>query len=252
LPSLDLHARAYATAKHTSMQEQQLRAQSLVEEAHVKLQHAVTRRAQVKGQQQALRQRVDETTSQVLLLRQCSQCDKGTLQNSTDAPTVRAGCPAPGPPTSLQLNGRRAVHGHSSVFSHALAAAVSSADEKLVHVPISFDFVVAHAARSGADADAHRISLDIGRHVSAFQAAVLRRMSCRADKVAWWVQLHMEAMPAKPLAFSSSCPRAACAASMSVHFNIAAAETLFLSATDNFLENVSGTFGTGCSLHPRV
>jgi ribosomal protein L44E len=234
------------------MQEQQLHAQSLVEEAHVKLQHAVTRRAQVKGQQQALQQRVDKVTSHVLLLRQCSQCDKGTLQSNTDAPAVRAGRPAPEPPPSLQLVGRRAVHGHSSVFSHTLAAAVSSADEKLVHVPISFDLVAAHAARSGADADAQRISLDIGRHVSAFQAAVLRRLPCRADKVAWWVQLPLEAIPGKPLAFSSSCSSAACAASMCVHFNVSAAEALFLSATQNFLEDISGTFGTGCSLHPRA
>jgi hypothetical protein len=136
----------------------------------------------------------------------------------------------------------QAVHGQSN-SQHC------SKDEKPVHVPISFDLVAAHAAHSGEDTDARRISLDIGRNVNAFQAAVLRRTSCRADRVAWWVQLHLEAMPGKALALSSSCQSAACAASMMLHANLSAAETLFLSATQKFLEDVLATFGTGCT-HP--
>jgi hypothetical protein len=246
------------------VQEQKLNAQSRVDAVRAQLRDATSRRAEREEAQKALRQRCAEATSQVVSIRgliQAGDPQAGAQQGSWEdqrsvahSGAARGGCGCkhasqldPPLPASSEAQSSPQCLPPDSIFTCVCGCCkLPDQDAVLAHCPISSDHIAAHAACACPSAAGDGMVCELGASLQAYQASVLQQTQCDADKVAWWVQLHADVAPGKPLSFSSACASMPCAASMCLWYYLSAAESIVLVVAEQCFEDVRASRGTSC------
>jgi hypothetical protein len=233
-------------------QEEQQSTQQRLADAEAKLERAAAHRSGAKELLQDLHRRCADAASQCLAAREAvaaaafrapAQSDQRTAPSITTSwPSLPQALPTPGQSQGQMMRQQSSL---GSVFSCATWSKLPNPDAMPVSMPLSFGAVVEHAARIDMSMRnaMDNVVFELDAHVRSYQAAVLERVGCRADKVAWWIQLHADAAPGKPLSFSSTCGTPECAASMCMFYNLSIAEAMVLTVAERCLEEACAACG---------
>jgi hypothetical protein len=240
-------------------QEEQQSAEARLQTMHAQLERAAAARLEARHWQQALHKRCSDASGQLLDARVRASADvrsgraSAHVRSGRAPPAAKATASSPPQPPQAQQQQVTAQGGvcASSVFGRTMWTQLPNPSSLPMHEPLRFIDITATSdrvtcadgfqalrnANSSDEAGSAQgyLSSDLDMRVSAYQHAVAKRLACRVDQIGWWLQLQIEVAPDVPLSVGTACASTACAASMCLLYNLSAAESLALMASERRL-----------------